>query len=252
MRYFLEIAYKGNNYHGWQVQKNAVTVQEILDDCLATLLKITPPSLGCGRTDAGVHATSFFVQFDIETAITDTTKTLYQLNSMLPHDIACKSLIQVKPDTNARFDATHRRYEYRIHFLKDPFLHQQSVHAKQALDVELMNQGAQMLLDYTDFASFCKAGSDNYTTNCKVSKAQWVWKNDNQLIFTIQADRFLRNMVRAIVGTLFLLGKHQITLQEFKNIIEAKNRSNAGSSAKGHGLFLVEVGYDFEKIAVSK
>lgn len=244
MRYFLEIAYNGTNYHGWQVQNNAVTVQEVLDKCLKTLLGISPPSLGCGRTDAGVHATSFYVQFDVEDEISDAKKIVYQLNNMLPYDIACKQLFRVNDDANARFDAIFRRYEYRLHFSKNPFLEKQSVFYRQDLDVNLMNRGAKMLLEYTDFASFCKAGSDNFTTNCNVTFAEWSRKDNGQLIFTIQADRFLRNMVRAIVGTLFLLGKHQIDLEEYKGIIESKNRSNAGSSVKAYGLYLVEVGYE--------
>jgi len=243
MRYFLEISYDGTQYHGWQVQNNALTVQEVLDNCLKTLLGITPPSLGCGRTDSGVHATSFYVQFDTDEEIDNPKKLLYQLNVMLPNDIACKNLFVVSETANARFDATYRKYEYHVHLSKNPFLDKQSVHIRQSLDVELMNEGAKLLLDYTDFASFCKAGSDNFTTNCDVTTAYWEWRDSNRLVFTIQADRFLRNMVRAIVGTLFMLGKHQITLEEFKVIVDSKNRSNAGSSVKACGLYLVEVGY---------
>ena len=246
-RYFIQIAYDGSLYHGWQIQPNAVTVQELLDKAMSIFFRQPIETLGCGRTDSGVHATELFAHFDVESL--DESKVLNAIagiNAMLPYQIAAKRIIPVAQEAHARFDATARAYRYYIHFEKDPFKLNRSWLLKDKLDVTLMNQAAKELLNYTDFSCFSKSNTQTFTNNCKIVKAEFEELNDG-LVFTIEADRFLRNMVRAIVGTLVRVGKKEINIQDFKNIIESKNRSNAGQSVPACGLYLVKVKYPYLK-----
>jgi tRNA pseudouridine38-40 synthase len=246
-RFFIELAYDGTHYHGWQIQPNAVTVQEVLDKALTTILRQPIETTGCGRTDTGVHAKEFFAHFDVETeGLVDHGSWIMEkvrsLNSILPTDIAIKNLIPVQPEAHARFDATLRSYEYHIHFLKDPFKQNYSWLVRDQPDVELMNQAAQMMMEFTDFSCFSKSNTQVKTNNCKISRAEWVRTTDG-IVFHISADRFLRNMVRAIVGTLLQVGRHEIEPWEVKRIIQSKNRSKAGTSVPACGLYLTEVKY---------
>jgi len=244
-RYFIQIAYDGSLYHGWQIQPNAITVQELLDKALSTFYRQPIATLGCGRTDTGVHATDFYAHFDVENL--EEARVLNAvggINAMLPYQIAAKKIISVSDDAHARFDAISRAYKYYIHFEKDPFKLNRSWLVKDKLDVDLMNQAAELLLNYIDFSCFSKSNTQTFTNNCKITKAVFEEK-ENGLVFTIQADRFLRNMVRAIMGTLVRIGKHEINLEDFKTIIESKNRNNAGQSVPACGLYLVKVEYPY-------
>lgn len=204
-------------------------------------------TLGCGRTDAGVHATDFYAHFDIENLEeTKVLNSVASVNALLPYQIACKQIIPVFNDAHARFDATTRAYQYYIHFNKNPFKFNRSWLVKDKLDVNLMNKAAALLLSYTDFSCFSKSNTQTFTNNCKITKA-FFKEEDDGLVFTIQADRFLRNMVRAIMGTLVEIGKEEINLDDFKAIIESKNRSKAGQSVPACGLYLVKVEYDYIK-----
>ncbi|MES3019243.1 MAG: tRNA pseudouridine(38-40) synthase TruA [Bacteroidota bacterium] len=244
-RYFIEIAYNGTAYHGWQIQKNANSVQGVLNKALSTVCREDVETLGCGRTDTGVHARQLFAHFDLrgQTDVMDP-RFLLSLNSLMPYDISAKSIVEVKPDSHARFDATSRSYEYHIHFKKDPFKHNLSWLLRDVPDVRLMNQGAEIIKGYSDFSCFSKSNTQTFTNNCKISKAEWV-ETDNGMIFYISADRFLRNMVRAIVGTLMKIGKKEIEPEEIRAIIESKDRSNAGESVPACGLYLTEVTYPY-------
>lgn len=241
-RYFLEIAYKGTNFHGWQVQPNAPTVQETLQSAMQTYYRQPIETVGCGRTDTGVHATSYFLHFDLAEDIADPEKDIFKLNAMLPADIACRSLRQVSPKAHARFDAIFRKYDYLIHTQKDPFLEGRSMRCTYELDWELMDEACAILLQTTDFASFCKSGSDIKTTECHLKEARFEHSN-GRAVFHIAADRFLRNMVRAIVGTLIDVGRGKIDPVDFRQIINAKSRSRAGKSAEACGLYLAEIKY---------
>lgn len=253
-RYFLELAYDGTNYHGWQMQPNAVTVQEKLNHALSTLLRQPIETLGCGRTDTGVHAKQFYAHFNIahqspkggaENVVSSPFRGLGGLNALLPYDIAAIRLIEVKEDAHARFDATRRSYEYHVHFQKDPFKTKYSWLLRDKPDVELMNKGAEIIMEYTDFSCFSKSNTQVFTNNCKITRAVWIENADGSLVFQISADRFLRNMVRAIVGTLMLVGKKEIVPGQIRQIIESKNRSNAGTSVPACGLYLTEVVYPY-------
>ncbi|WP_046758300.1 tRNA pseudouridine(38-40) synthase TruA [Kordia jejudonensis] len=244
MRYFIELSYNGENYHGWQNQPNAISVQEVLEKALSTLLRKEISIVGAGRTDAGVHAKQMFAHFDVGTAI-NTTELIFKLNSFLPKDIAIQDIHSVKEDAHARFDATARTYEYWIVTEKNPF-HNQSAHlVYKNLDVNLMNKAANELFNYEDFKCFSKTHTDVKTYLCTIEKA--VWEQRNELfVFTIKADRFLRNMVRAIVGTLIEVGLGKLTIDEFKQIIASRNRNNAGTSVPGKALYLTAVTYPAE------
>ena len=263
-RYFLEIAYNGTHYHGWQTQPNAITVQQKLNDALAMLLRQPVETTGAGRTDTGVHARQLFVHFDLpitaphiikEKAEVDLQQQqgsksrfrgleLASLNALLPYDIAVKRIIPVDADAHARFDATLRSYEYHIHFHKDPFKQSFSWQIKGELNVELMNEAAQIMMTYTDFSCFSKSNTQVKTNNCKIVRAEWIRKDDG-LVFYISADRFLRNMVRAIVGTCIMVGRKEMEPQGIRHIIESKNRSNAGTSVPACGLYLTEIKYPY-------
>ncbi len=246
MRYFLKLAYNGKKYHGWQVQNNAITVQQILNDTLSTFFGETIELTGCGRTDTGVHAKEYYAHFDLdlELYVDDRFQVIYKLNRFIKDDIVIYDLIKVNDDAHARFDAIARTYNYIIYRSKNPFQTEFSYYYSLPLDIELMNCGAAILYDYTDFSCFSKSNTQVYTNNCKIMEAYWKQEGD-ELVFTIKADRFLRNMVRAIVGTLLDLGNGKISLDDFKNIIEGKNRSDAGYSVPAHALFLTKVEYPY-------
>ena len=247
-RFFIELAYDGTRYHGWQIQPNAVTVQEVLHNALKTVLRQPVETTGCGRTDTGVHASEFFAHFDMQVDddfIADNlwlTEKAKSLNAVLPTDIAIKRLFPVLPEAHARFDAILRSYEYHIHFNKDPFKQNYSWLIRDQPDIELMNKAARMIMDFTDFSCFSKSNTQVKTNNCKIYHAEWV-ATDNGIIFHISADRFLRNMVRAIVGTLLQVGRHEMEPWQVKLIIQSKDRSKAGTSVPACGLYLTEVKY---------
>lgn len=244
MRYFIQLAYNGKNYHGWQKQINAHSVQSEIENKLAVILQQQIDLTGCGRTDTGVHAKQFYAHFDIEIPI-DEAVLCRQLNAMLPKDIIIVKIFLVQPEHHARFSAIYREYEYFISTEPTPFLYELSSLYTKPLDVDAMNHASLLLLNHTDFECFSKVHTDVHTFNCKVSKAIWEIRENNMLVFTIRADRFLRNMVRAIVGTMLDIGYHKINEQKFKEILQSNNRSEAGFSAPAHGLFLSKVGYHF-------
>lgn len=241
MRYFIEISYKGTHYFGWQKQPDAISVQEVLEQALATLLRKEIKVSGAGRTDAGVHAKQLYAHFDFD-AIEDISALVFRLNSLLPKDVSVKNIYHVAEDAHARFHASERAYEYVVSLGKDPFSEGFSHQLHYKPDVALMNEAAALLLEYKDFQCFSRSNTDVKTYFCSVKTAFWKEEN-NQLIFTIAADRFLRNMVRAIVGTLLDVGFKKKTLADFRTIIESKNRVNAGASAPAKGLFLTKVMY---------
>ena len=243
LRYFIEFSYHGKNYFGYQIQPREISVQEELEKALSTILRKEVKTVGAGRTDTGVHAKKMFAHFDFDEVISE--KLSNQLNSFLPPDISVKQIFEVKEDFHARFDATFRTYEYYISLEKNPFTQDSSWQIwKRDLDVEKMNEACKILFEYDDFGSFAKVGGDNKTNFCKIYKAEWQ-KNNSELKFTISADRFLRNMVRAIVGTMVEIGSGKIQPEDLRKIIEDKNRNSAGTSAPAQGLFLVDVGYNF-------
>jgi tRNA pseudouridine38-40 synthase len=245
-RYFLQLSYKGTQYHGWQIQPNAVSVQAVLDAALSKLLREPKYTLGCGRTDTGVHALDFFAHFDSANSdLQNLPDFIYHLNCILPHDIATKRLLKVKPDAHARFDALSRTYRYQISYSKDPFLIDRTLFCRNNLDLDAMQRGADILMGYSDFGCFSKNLTQVKTTICKLMDAKWEI-SPNGLQFEITADRFLRNMVRAIVGTLLDLGKGKITEADLHRIIEGKNRCHAGASVPAGGLYLVRVIYPQE------
>ena len=241
MRYFIELSYNGKNYHGWQIQPEAISVQEKINNALSTVYQKDIQIVGAGRTDTGVHASQMFAHFDIDKLIDDNL--VFKLNSILPNDVFIKAIFLVDDEKHARFDALSRSYEYKIWLGRNPFLLDFSwqIHSQKP-NVTLMNEAAKLLLDYEDFESFSKVKTNVHTFNCNVTEAFWVQK-DNQLTFHISANRFLRNMVRAIVGTLLDVGLDKISISDFKNIIESKNRSNAGLSVPAKGLFLTQIKY---------
>lgn len=241
-RYFIRLSYKGTNYHGWQIQPNAITVQEVLNKALSTILNADINVVGCGRTDTGVHASDFYAHFDVENKEFDCEKLAFRLNRFLPHDIAIKKVFAVRDDAHTRFDATSRTYHYFITKEKNPFRLESHWKVPYELDVDKMNQAAAALFDYIDFTSFSKLHTDVKTNNCKVYQAEWK-ESEDEIIFTVKADRFLRNMVRAIVGTLVEVGRGKLDIDGFRKVIESKNRSKAGTSVPGHALYLAEIGY---------
>ena len=246
LRYFLELSYKGTHYHGWQYQPNAISVQEKINEGLTKLLKCKINIMGAGRTDAGVHAEQMFAHFDIELAF-DIEVILFKLNSYLPDDIVIKTITHVADKMHARFDATSRSYEYRIYVGRNPFLLEMTWQLfHQKLDVYKMNEASAILLNQTNFNCFSKVMTDIKTFDCDVTEAYWDLK-DNQLTFHISANRFLRNMVRAIVGTLINVGLNKTSLDEFKKIIESEDRSEAGFSVPARGLFLTKIVYPNSK-----
>ncbi|WP_439130421.1 tRNA pseudouridine(38-40) synthase TruA [Polaribacter sp.] len=241
MRYFVQLSYHGKNYHGWQIQPDAVSVQEKLNHAISTILQEKIQVVGAGRTDTGVHATQMFAHFDIDKNLDDNIA--YKLNSILPHDIAVQNVFLVDDEKHARFSAISRSYEYKIWLGRNPFLLDVSwqIHSQKP-NVNLMNEAAKLLLEYTNFQTFSKVKTEVYTFNCEVTEAYWIQK-ENELTFHISANRFLRNMVRAIVGTLVDVGLGKLSIEDFRKIIESKNRSNAGLSVPAKGLFLTKIKY---------
>ncbi len=243
-RYFAQLSYKGTDFHGWQIQPNAITVQETLEKAFSLILRETIKITGCGRTDTGVHARQFYAHFDCYTVAYDLDKLTFKLNTILPKSIAIQRIFPVASEAHTRFDATSRTYKYYIAKVKMSFAYEQCYHYPFPLHISAMNEAAKKLLNYTDFTSFSKLHTDVKTNNCVIKEAYWE-ETDEQLIFTITADRFLRNMVRAIVGTLLEVGKGKCSVERFCEIIEAKDRGKAGSSAPAEGLFLHKIVYPF-------
>jgi tRNA pseudouridine38-40 synthase len=245
MRYFMRLAYRGANYHGWQSQPNDISVQETIEKALSTVLRQPTAITGAGRTDAGVNAAMMIAHFDTEQPIADRELLVRSLNGILDKDIAIYSVFPVKDDAHARFDATSRTYKYFAHTAKSPFLYELSWQCPPNLNFGLMNEAAAHLLNYTDFTSFSKLHTDTATNNCRVTRARWE-QEGQQWVFTITADRFLRNMVRAIVGTLVDVGSGKITVEDFDRIIEKKDRCSAGTSMPGSALFLWNITYQYD------
>lgn len=241
-RYFIYLSYDGTHYHGWQNQPNGISVQQRMEESLTTLLRQSISITGAGRTDAGVHARMMVAHFDIEHEL-DTKQLMYRLNRILPQDISVHRIEHVDSELHARFSATSRTYHYYIHTAKDPFLRHYSCYMGYELDFEKMNEAAQWLCSVSDFKAFCKTHTDVRTTLCHVSKAEWIQTSAHSWYFVITANRFLRNMVRAVVGTLIEVGRRRITLEEFKNIVIQGTRSDAGESMPGHALFLENITY---------
>lgn len=244
-RYFIYFAYEGTNYHGWQIQPNGITVQECIIKALSTYLREEIEVTGAGRTDTGVHATLMVAHFDYSGEL-DLNLLTDKLNRLLPPDISVYQIRKVKPDAHARFDALSRTYKYYITTVKYPFNRHLKYKIHGSLDFEAMNKAAMTLFDYTDFTSFSKLHTDVKTNICSIKHAVWEKDGEHDWVFTIQADRFLRNMVRAIVGTLIEVGRGKLSIDGFKKVIEAKDRGKAGTSAPGHALFLVDIDYPEE------
>lgn len=242
MRIFLWLSFDGTAYHGWQIQPNGMSVQEKVQQCLSTLFSQPIAVTGAGRTDSGVHARTMVCHFDIDKEL-DTDQLCYRLNHILPRDISCQRAEHVSEEMHARFSAKRRTYRYFIHTQRDPFLRHYSVETHWKLDFEMMNEAAQWLTKQDDFKAFCKAGADNKTTLCQVTTAQWVSTSPTTWYFEIAANRFLRNMVRAVVGTLFEVGRHRMTLEQFRKVVTTGIRSDAGESMPAHGLFLWDIEY---------
>ena len=241
VRYFIETAYNGKNYFGWQRQPEQISVQQVLEETISILLRKEIKLTGAGRTDTGVHAKQLFAHFDSD-EIENSDDFIFRMNSFLPKDISIRNIFEVKEDAHARFDAVEREYEYVISLEKDPFSQDFAFQINNTPNVALMDQAAEMLLAHRDFQCFSRSKTDVKTYNCTIVKAFWE-ATDNRLIFTIAADRFLRNMVRAIVGTLLDVGYGKTTLEDFKAILKSKSREEAGASAPAHGLYLTKVVY---------
>ena len=244
-RYFIVLQFNGKNYFGWQIQPDVPTIQAVLNEKLSLLLNADIHTIGAGRTDTGVHARFFTAHFDLERdIIKEVGDIIYKINRFLPFDIKVLNIVSVEQKAHARYDALSRTYHYYIRTSKEIYNYDFLWQIYYKLDLELMNKGAEIIMEYKDFTSFSKLHSDVKTNICCISESFWIEK-DGLLIFTITADRFLRNMVRAIVGTLVLLGRYKIDLDQLRNIIESKNRSNAGESVPAKGLFLENIRYPF-------
>ncbi|MGN1257789.1 MAG: tRNA pseudouridine(38-40) synthase TruA [Candidatus Limisoma sp.] len=244
-RYFLHLAYNGADYHGWQSQPNAITVQETVEKALSRVLRRQVAIVGAGRTDTGVNARSMYAHFDVDNEIADPQRLISALNSLVGRDIAIYGIRRVADDAHARFDAVARTYKYFVTTRKSPFDYRFAWNPPYRLDVDAMNAAAARLADYIDFTSFSKLHTDVATNNCRIYEARWTAEGD-RLTFTIKADRFLRNMVRAIVGTLVDVGRGKTSVDEFCRIIERKDRCAAGASVPGNALFLWQVDYPYE------
>lgn len=244
-RYFIHLAYNGTAYHGWQLQPNAVTVQQVLTDALRLILRFQVILTGCGRTDTGVHASCFYAHFETDDFMSaeDCAQLTKKLNNILPNDISLYSVFPVATDTHARFSASARSYEYRIARRKNPFTTDFSYRFTPPLDLERMNEGARIIAEYSDFSCFSKSHTQTHTNLCRITKAEWTRPADDLLVFNITADRFLRNMVRAIVGTLLEMGQAKLDAAGLRAIISSGNRCEAGQSMPARGLFLVQVEY---------
>ncbi len=244
LRYFIELSYNGKAYHGWQNQPNAITVQEVIEKAISQLLNTKISIVGAGRTDAGVHAKQMFAHFDTELEF-NNIEIQFKLNSFLPDDIAIHDIFEVQPEGHARFDAKSRTYLYRIALCKNTFNFDETYLVKKSLNLDLMNDASEILLGHKDFQCFSKTHTDVKTYYCNVMHAQWEQVED-ELRFTIKADRFLRNMVRAIVGTIINVGLGKLEVKDLHTIIASKNRSEAGYSVPAHGLYLSQIEYPLE------
>ena len=250
MRFFITFSYNGTNYCGWQRQPNGIAVQEELEKALTTILRTPIELTGAGRTDAGVHALNMVAHFDMPNDMAvdcklltvDINRLINNLNSLLPYDIAVRKIESVTDEAHARFDALSRKYEYHIITSKNPFLKDKACRIHFPLNIELMNKAAKVLFEYEDFTSFSKLHTDVKTNNCTIMEAYWQQRGE-ELVFTIKANRFLRNMVRAIVGTLMEVGREKLTIEGFRQVIEAKNRCSAGHSVPACGLYFIEAEY---------
>ena len=242
MRYFITFSYDGTAYHGWQIQPHSVSVQEELQKALSTLLRKPMKVVGAGRTDTGVHARKMVAHFDSESEL-ECSQLVYKLNKLLPRDIAVQQIERVEEDMHARFSAKSRTYHYYVHLDKNPFLRSYSWQVYGNPDFDLMNRAAAVLMEYTDFTSFSKVNTDTKTNDCTITEAHWDRVGEGQWRFTITANRFLRNMVRAIVGTLMEVGRGRMSIEQLRNVVDAKDRCRAGDSVPGNALFLVEVKY---------
>jgi tRNA pseudouridine38-40 synthase len=243
-RYFVELSYKGSAYHGWQIQPNAVTVQECLNKALSTVTRQSIETIGCGRTDTGVHASIFFAHVDLNLPIEATGQLVFQLNALLARDIRVRAIHPVADTAHARFDATLRSYGYYIFRQPGPFLQGLGWNFSRTLDLEAMNQAASLCLSHTDFSCFGKSGGQQHTTLCRVTECHWE-SAGNTLVFTVSANRFLRGMVRAMVGSFIEIGEHKSTLEDFLNLLNQPNRGLAGESVPPEGLFLEEIRYPY-------
>jgi tRNA pseudouridine38-40 synthase len=241
-RYFIQLSYDGTAYHGWQIQPNGVSVQEVVEKALSVVARNTVSLTGAGRTDAGVHASFYIAHFDTDNLSLDNEKIIHNLNCLLPPDIAIQNIFKVPPDAHARFGAVSRTYKYYLNKTKDPFTRQYAAKESRIPDLKRMNEAANKLFDYEDYTSFSRLGTDVKTNNCAIYLAEWA-EEGNRYVFTIKADRFLRNMVRAIVGTLLDVGFGKIDIDDFCKIIEARDRCAAGASVPAKGLFLADIGY---------
>ncbi|MFT5858617.1 MAG: tRNA pseudouridine38-40 synthase [Flavobacteriaceae bacterium] len=242
-RYFIELSYNGRDFHGWQIQPNALTVQEVVESCLSKLYSNEPKKVvGCGRTDTGVHAKHYILHIELS-ELKSEDKFIFTLNRMLPSSICIHSIYPVEADMHARFSAQSRTYRYYIHTEKDAFRSEQSWYLPSTIDLDLMNEAAEALLGKQDFTSLSKLHTDVKTNICTVSKAEWVAVNSNQIYFEITADRFLRNMVRATVGTLLDVGMGKSNPDSLRTILDAKDRQAASVSVPAHGLFLWKILY---------
>ena len=250
MRYFLRFAYDGTAFHGSQRQPNGVTVQETMEQALAMIFREPVPLTFAGRTDAGVHAREMYAHFDIGCQLPDAGHICFRLNGILPDSIAIFDIFPVTDDAHARFSDVRRTYEYHIVAHKDAFLCQQATRVRPGLDFDAMNEAAQLLIGKQDFASFCRTNTDVKTTICDLTRAEWRELGNGHAVFTIAADRFLRNMVRAVVGTLFEVGRGKMTKEQFAEVITQHNRCAAGDSAPAEGLFLVQIDYPQELFLV--
>lgn len=247
-RYFIELSYLGTHYHGWQIQPNAVTIQQKINEALEILFKTDIMITGCGRTDTGVHAKEFYahIDLDFENVSFPIDQLEYKLNSILADDISIHRIFEVEKNAHSRFDAIARTYEYHLTTRKDVFRKDLSYSLPfRNMDFGLMNKAAEIIREYEDFECFSKTGTDVNTFNCRISHAKWEETEKDYWVFTIRADRFLRNMVRAIVGTLLEVGRGQMSLEKLRKVIESKNRSNAGWSVPGKGLFLTRIEYPY-------
>ncbi|MEO9805501.1 MAG: tRNA pseudouridine(38-40) synthase TruA [Reichenbachiella sp.] len=241
MRYFVDISYDGSSYHGWQIQNNARTVQGVLNEALSTILRTDISSIGSGRTDTGVHAIMQMVHFDHEKEI-DADQLMAKLNSLLPKDIAINHLMRVKESASARFDAMSRGYVYKMHKHKSPFKEGQSYHFNQSLDLEQMNLCCDLIKKWEDFEAMSKVKTEVNNFNCEIFNANWEKHNDGTH-FHVSANRFLRGMVRALVGTMLEVGQARMSISDFQKVLESKDRKKAGRSVPAHGLYLRDITY---------
>ncbi len=247
-KYFLEVAYRGTSFHGWQIQENANSIQAVLQNALSTLIRIPIDIIGCGRTDTGVHAMQHYSHFVVDelSNVEFDESFIHHMNSILPGDIVVKRIVPVSLKAHARFDAISRTYEYRLYFKKNPFLKGLATFCPYWPNIKAMQEASQIFPQYTDFSCFSKSNTQVKTNLCKIIYSQWQWDEKNEiLIFEISADRFLRNMVRAIVGTLLEIGWGTISLLDLRNILESKNRNKAGASVSPDGLYLKKVEYPY-------